>query len=96
MRKRPSSGVFKTSTAATGTCGIVAGKASYLLIRAELNAYWECIPYTHSVPALKRCDDLPATITQVPVAASSKTARLAGHGFWTRPNTGTKYVKIKL
>ena len=27
-RKRPSSGVFKTSTAATGTCVIVAGKSS--------------------------------------------------------------------
>ena len=34
-RKRPSSGVFKTSTAATGTCVIVAGKSSHLLIRAE-------------------------------------------------------------
>ena len=33
-RKRPSSGVFKTSTAATGTCVIVAGKSSHLLIRA--------------------------------------------------------------
>ena len=33
-RKRPSS-VFKTSTAATGTCVIVAGKSSHLLIRAE-------------------------------------------------------------
>ena len=32
-RKRPSSGVFKTSTAATGTCVIVAGKSSHLLIR---------------------------------------------------------------
>ena len=30
--KRP--GVFKTSTAATGTCVIVAGKSSHLLIRA--------------------------------------------------------------
>ena len=55
-RKRPSSEVFKTSTAATGTCVIVAGKSSHLLIRA--------------VPALiKRCDDLPATITHVPLAA---------------------------
>ena len=35
--KRPSSGVFKTSTAATGTCVIVAGKSSHLLIRAESN-----------------------------------------------------------
>ena len=34
-RKRPSSGVFKTSTAATGTCVIVAGKSSHLLISAE-------------------------------------------------------------
>ena len=33
--KRPSSGVFKTSTAASGTCVIVAGKSSHLLIRAE-------------------------------------------------------------
>ena len=33
-RKRPTSGVFKTSTAATGTCVIVAGKSSHLLIRA--------------------------------------------------------------
>ena len=33
--KRPSSGVFKTSTAAIGTCFIVAGKSSHLLIRAE-------------------------------------------------------------
>ena len=32
--KRPSSGVFKTSTAATGTCVIVAAKSSHLLIRA--------------------------------------------------------------
>ena len=31
--KRPSSGVFKTSTVATGTCVIIAGKLSYLLIR---------------------------------------------------------------
>ena len=29
-----SSGVFKTSTAATGTCVIVVGKSSHLLIRA--------------------------------------------------------------
>ena len=35
-RKRPSSGVFKTSTVATGTCVIVAGKSSHLLIRAFL------------------------------------------------------------
>ena len=34
-RKRPSSGVFKTSTAATGTCVIVAGQSSHLLIMAE-------------------------------------------------------------
>ena len=33
-RKRPPSGVFKTSTAATGTCFIVAGQSSHLLIRA--------------------------------------------------------------
>jgi len=36
-RKRPSSGVFKTSTAATGICVIVAGKSSHLLIRAVWN-----------------------------------------------------------
>ena len=34
-RKRPSSGVFKTSTATTGTCVIVVGNSSHLLIRAE-------------------------------------------------------------
>ena len=33
-RKRPWSGVFKTGTAATGTCVIVAGKSSHHLIRA--------------------------------------------------------------
>ena len=56
-RKRPSSGVFKTITAATGTCVIVAGQSSHFPIRA-------------GVPALiRRCDDLPATITHVPVAA---------------------------
>ena len=55
-RKRPSSGAFKTSRASTGTCVIVAGQSSHLLIRA--------------VPALIRgCDDLPTTITHVPVAA---------------------------
>jgi len=32
--KRPSSVVFKTSTAATGTCVIVAGQSLHLLIRA--------------------------------------------------------------
>ena len=32
--KRPSSGVFKTSTAATGTCVIVVGQSSHFLIRA--------------------------------------------------------------
>ena len=32
-RKRPSSGVFNTSTAATGTCVIVVGQSSHLLIR---------------------------------------------------------------
>ena len=59
-RKHPSSGVFKTGTAATGTCVIVAGKSSHHLIRAG----------NESVPALiRRCDDLPATITHVPVAA---------------------------
>ena len=49
----------KTSTVATGTCVIVAGKSSHLLIRAGT-----------AVPTLiRRCDDLPATITHVPVAA---------------------------
>ena len=52
-RKRPSSGVFKISTVATGTCVIVAGKSSHILIRA----------------GTRRCDDLPATITYVSVAA---------------------------
>ena len=47
-RKRPSSGVFKTGTADTGTRVIVAGKSSHLL---------------------RRCDDLPTTITHVSVAA---------------------------
>ena len=55
-RKRPSSGVFKNSTAATGTCVIVAGQSSHLLIRA-------------GTALIKRRDDLPATITHVPVAA---------------------------
>ena len=59
-RKPPSSGVFKTSTAATGTCVIVAGQSSHLLIRVG----------TGHFPALiRRCDDLPSTITHVPVAA---------------------------
>jgi len=53
VRKRPSSGVFKNGTVATGTCVIVAGKSSYHLIRALIRWY----------------DDLPATITHVPVAA---------------------------
>jgi hypothetical protein len=54
--------IRKTSTAATGTCVIVAGKSSHFLIRAGTEL--------HSVPALiRRCDDLPATITQLPVAA---------------------------
>ena len=44
---------------ATGTCVIVAGKSSHLHIRART-----------AVPALiRKCDDLPATITHVPVAA---------------------------
>ena len=54
--KRPSSEVFKTSTAATGTCVIVAGQSSRLLIRAgtlfksdfvsrksKLKLYWSVI-----------------------------------------------------
>ena len=42
-RKRPSSEVFKTSTAVTGTCVIVAGKSSHLLIRAGTeNIEWLC------------------------------------------------------
>ena len=55
-RKRPSSGVFKTSTWATGTCVIVAGKSSHLLIRAG----------TAVSALIRRCDDWPATITHVP------------------------------
>jgi len=43
---------------------MVAGKSSHLLIRAET----ECLRM-HSVSALTRCDDLPATITHAPVAA---------------------------
>ena len=54
-RKHPSSGVFKTSRAATGTCVIVVGQPSHLLIRA-------------GTAPIRRCDDLPATITHVPVA----------------------------
>ena len=43
------------------------------LLGLELNVCWEGInqylPNMHSVPALiRRCDDLPATITHVPVA----------------------------
>ena len=36
---RPSSGVFKTSTVATGTCVIVVGQSSHLLIRAGTEYY---------------------------------------------------------
>ena len=46
---RPSSGVFKTGTAATGTCVIVAGKSSHHLIRALIR--W-C-----DVPVLNTPDD---------------------------------------
>ena len=48
-RKRPSSGVFKSSTAATGTCVIIAGKSSHLLIRAgtECHIY---LPEKWSIP----------------------------------------------
>ena len=35
-RKRPSSGVFKTSTAGTGTCVIVAGQSSHVPVAAVL------------------------------------------------------------
>ena len=49
--------VFITSTAATSTCVIVVSQSSHLLIRA-------------GVPAIiRRCDNLPATITHVTVAA---------------------------
>ena len=48
-RKRPSSGVFKTSTTATGTCVIVAGKSSHLLIRAD-----SCTCFQHYVLIIKR------------------------------------------
>ena len=48
---------LKTSTEATCTCVIVAGKSSHLLIRAKVSAL------------IRRCDDLPATITHVTVTA---------------------------
>ena len=54
-RKRPSSGVLKSSTAATGTCVIVAGQYHISLLGPS--------------DLIRRCDDLPATITHVPVAA---------------------------
>ena len=43
-RKHPSSGVFKTSTAATGTCVIVVGQSSHLLIRRlrPKHVEWPC------------------------------------------------------
>jgi hypothetical protein len=49
---------LKTGTAATGTCVMVAGRSSHHHIRDEIvsSLIW-------------RCDDLPATITHVPVAA---------------------------
>ena len=37
--KRPSSGVFKTGTAATGTCVIVVGQPSHFLIRAGTECF---------------------------------------------------------
>jgi hypothetical protein len=40
-RKRPSSGVFKTGTATTGTCVIVAGKSSHLLIRHQVGVSFD-------------------------------------------------------
>ena len=40
--KRPSSGVFKTSTAATGTCVSVVGQSSHLLIRAGTQCHSTC------------------------------------------------------
>ena len=43
-RKCPSSGVFKTSTAASGTCVIVAGKSSHLLITYDLPATITHVP----------------------------------------------------
>ena len=58
--KRRSSGVFKTSTAATGTCVIVVGQSSHLLIRAGTECFCRVTLW---------CDDLPTTITHVPVAA---------------------------
>ena len=37
---------------------------------AHHHEHLKYLPYKHSVPALiRRCDDLPATITHVPVAA---------------------------
>ena len=50
--KRPSSGVFKTITAATGTCVIVAGKSSHLLIRAGTECYFSRV--TLHVSGVKR------------------------------------------
>jgi len=44
-RKRPCSGVFKTSTMATVTCVIVTGKSSHLLIRAGI----ECVLGRYSI-----------------------------------------------
>ena len=62
-RKRPSSGVFKTSTAATGTCVIVAGQSSHLLIRAGTHLTYTMIhgstklkfsQFSHRQPSLVR------------------------------------------
>jgi hypothetical protein len=84
--KRPSSVVVKTSTAATGTCVIVAGKSSNHLIRAGTECYF-CRVTLHvsgvkrpssgllylliraGTALIRRCDDLPATIPHVTVAA---------------------------
>ena len=54
-RKRPSSGVFKTSTAATGTCVIVAGKSSHLLIRAIAYPTAVCHKITTSDNKIRSC-----------------------------------------
>ena len=41
-----------------------------MLIGKVLISIDQYLPYKHSVPALiRRCDDLPAAITHVPVAA---------------------------
>ena len=52
--KRPSSGVFKTGTAATGTCVIVAGRSSHHHIRAETRCRFYFCRITLHVSVVKR------------------------------------------